>query len=175
LLAVRYGGKEDTNWSDGLLISILVRYPEIATINFDPIEHVLKFAFISSQALKTEQLSATAIEGKVLDSIEVFNLLEGRKVKMSAISYLDCDQLTIIEVQRDIDTLAQEEISLIVQLIREFLGDNLVTETDEFVFEDDPVLQEEIIEYMLESMKRANGDRHLFAFREEGRVMVFNK
>jgi len=172
-LAVRYGGKEDTNWSDGLLISILVRYPEIATINFDPIGHVLKFAFISSQALKPEQLSA--IEEKVLDSIEVFNLLEGRKVKMSAISYLDCDQLTIIEAQRDIDTLAQEEISLIVQLVREFLGNNLVTETEEFIFEDDPVLQEEIIEYMLEGMKGAHGDRRLFAFREEGRVLVFNK
>lgn len=172
-MAVRYGGKEDTNWSDGLLISILVHYPEIATINFDPIGHVLKFAFISSQALKAEQLSIA--EERVLDSIEVFNLLEGRKVKMSAISYLDCDQLTIIEVQRDIDTLAQEEISLIVQLVREFLGNNLVTETEEFVFEGDPVLQEEIIEYMLEGLKGAHGDKHLFAFREEGRVLVFNK
>ncbi|MFA5383247.1 MAG: hypothetical protein WC364_01015 [Eubacteriales bacterium] len=173
LLTVRPGGKENVNWNDGLLISILVRYPEIATINFDPVGHYLKFSFISSTVLEPEYFDR--IKKQAVDSLEVFNHLEGRKTNVVEINRLDCDQLNIIEVQRDLDTLAHEEIALIVKLARMLLGENLVTENADSNLDDDQFFQEEIIEYMLESMKGSNSEKSLFAFREEDRVLVFNK
>ncbi|OAT86697.1 hypothetical protein [Desulfotomaculum copahuensis] len=172
-MGVAYSGKEDVTDSVGLLISILVRYPEVATINFDPDRQVLKFTFISSQVLVPADMGE--IKEKLLDSIAVFNILENRETRLSRIDCQVCEQLTMIEVQRDVETLVQEEIALIVQLLRLQLDRHLVTDDNEPLFEEDLLIQEEIIEHMLESIRDASGDKYLFAFREEGRVLVFNK
>ena len=159
--------------SVGLLISILVRYPEVATINFEPDKQILNFTFIISRPLGEAEL--TGMETILMDSIEVFNALEGRETGMVALKYQAGDQLTLIEVQRDVDTLILEEISLIVDLFRQHLQPGLVTEIYEPLFEDDMLMQEEIIDHMLESVREQVEEKYLYAFREEGRVLVFNK
>lgn len=167
------GGREELTDSVGLLISILVRYPEVSTINFDPGKQLLKFTFIYSQVLGDNELAS--LKGKLLDSIEAYNLLEGKETLLIAINHNVCDNLTMIEVQRDVHSLAQEEITLIVELFRQYLNSNLVTEENERLFEEDIIAQEEMIEHMLQCIKGSAENKYLFAFREEGRVLVFNK
>lgn len=173
MLGVQYKGREDVTDSVGLLISILVRYPEVATIKYDPGDHVLKFTFISAGVVGDDKLDT--IKDNLINSIEVFNLLEGKKIRVSKINCQICDNLTTVEVQRDVDTLVQEEIALIVELIHQLMENDLVTEGNDILYEEDLIIQEEIIEHMLESVKGTAGDKNLFAFREEGRVLVFNK
>lgn len=173
VLGVHYKGREDVTDSVGLLISILVRYPEVATINYDPGDHVLKFTFISARILEPDKLHA--INENLLNSIEVFNILEGKEIRVSKISHQVCDHLTMVEVHRDVDTLVQEEIALIVELFHQYLEGDLMAEENDNLFEEDLLIQEEIIEHMLQSVKGTAGDKNLFAFREEGRVLVFNK
>lgn len=173
-LGVHYkGNRNDLTDSVGLLISILVRYPEVATINFDPERHFLKFTFIYSQVLEDNELDF--LKEKIKDSIEVYNLLEGKETILVSINHQVCDNLTLIEVQRDVDSLAQEEITLIVELFHQHLNTNLVTEENESLIEEEMIAQEEMIEHMLESIKGSTQNKYLFAFREEGRVLVFNK
>ena len=121
--------KEDVTDSVGLLISILVRYPEVATINYEPEKQILKFNFISARNIEEKEISR--MKALVLDSIEVFNFLEGRQTGVVALNHQAIDQLTLIEVQRDMDTLVQEEISMIVDLFRQHLLPSLVTEINE--------------------------------------------
>lgn len=170
---VEYGGMEDVTDSVGLLISILVRYPEVATINFDPSRQILQFTFIASRVLEPAELDR--LRETVLDSIAAFNLLENRQAAVSSIDCQVYEQLTMVEVRRDVRTLVQEEIALVVQLLRRHLDRDLVAETGESLVEEDLLIQEEIIEHMLENIKGSGEDKHLFAFREEGRVLVFNK
>jgi len=173
-LGFRYKANRDAvTDSVGLLISILVRYPEVATINFDPEKQLLKFTFMYSKVLGDNELEN--LKQRLMDSIEVYNFLEEKDTRMVSLSHQICDNLTLIEVQRDVDTLAQEEIALIVELFRQHLNANLVTEENEQLIEEDLIAQEEIIEHMLESIKCSNQDKFLFAFREEGKVLVFNK
>ena len=169
----RYKGREDVTDSVGLLISILVRYPEVATINFDPVQRVLKFTFAVSRVL--DALEMEIISQKLLDSIEVLNKLEGKAARLSLVDRQECDSFTMIEIQRDVETLVQEEIALIVELFRQNLENSLITDETQSLYEEDLLMQEEIIERMLESVKGFAGDKKLFAFREEGRVLVFNK
>ena len=173
-LGFRYkGNRDNVTDSVGLLISILVRYPEVATINFDPENHLLKFTFIYLQVLGNNELEN--IKEKLMDSIEVYNLLEGKETRLVALDHQICGNLTLLEVQRDVDTLVQEEITLIVELFHQHLNTNLVREDNEQLIEEDLLAQEEMIEHMLESIKGSTQDKFLFAFREEGRVLVFNK
>ncbi|TEB16629.1 hypothetical protein Psfp_01239 [Pelotomaculum sp. FP] len=174
VLAFRYkGNRGNVTDSVGLLISILVRYPEVATINFDPENHLLKFTFIYSQSLGKNELDN--LHDKLMDSIEVYNLLEGKEPKFVSLNHQVCSNLTMIEIQRDVDTLVQEEITLIVNLFHQYLHNNLVTEDNEQLVEEDLIAQDELIEHMLENIKCSKQEKSLFAFREEGRVLVFNK
>jgi hypothetical protein len=173
-LGFRYkGNRNNVTDSVGLLISILLRYPEVATINFDPDHHLLKFTFIYLQVLGNNELKT--IKEKLLDSIEVYNHLEGKETRFVSLTHQVCGNLTLLEVQRDVDTLAQEEITLIVELFRQHLNTNLVTEDNEQLIEEDLLAQEEMIDHMLEIIKDSTEDKCLFAFREEGKVLVFNK
>lgn len=174
VLTFRYkGNRGNVTDSVGLLISILVRYPEVATINFDPENHLLKFTFIYSQVIGKDELDN--LHDKLLDSIEIYNLLEGKEPKFISLNHQVCSNLTMIEIQRDVDTLVQEEITLIVSLFHQYLHTNLVTEENEQFVEEDLIAQEELIEHMLENIKCSTQEKSLFAFREEGRVLVFNK
>ena len=169
----RYKGREDVTDSVGLLISILVCYPEVATINFDPAQRVLKFTFAISRVLDTMEMDI--ISRKLLESIEVLNKLQGKVARLSLVDRPECGSFTLVEIQRDVETLVQEEIALIVELFRQNLESSLITDEAQSLYEEDLLMQEEIIERMLESVKGFAGDKKLFAFREEGRVLVFNK
>ncbi|MDF9407432.1 MAG: hypothetical protein A4E52_01297 [Pelotomaculum sp. PtaB.Bin013] len=173
-MGVCYKGKNnDVNSSVGLLISILVCYPEVAAINFDPEKQLLRFTFMYSKVLIDNELND--LKARLLSSIEVYNLLEGKDNNVILLNSQICDNLTIIEVQRDVNTLVQEEITLIVELFRQYFNNNLVTEGYDYYIEEEIVAQEEMIGHMLERMKGTSQDKYLFAFREEGKVLVFDK
>ncbi|GAB6157549.1 hypothetical protein JCM39194_07490 [Desulfotomaculum varum] len=169
----RYKGKEDLTNSVSLLISILIRYPEVARINFDPEHNLLKFTFMYAGILQENEI--TQLKAKIISSIEVYHVLEGKKPRVVNLAYEISDALTMIEIERDVDTLVQEEITLMVELFRRYVHESLVTEESDLPTDEDLLVQEELIEHMLESIKRKSETKKLYAFREEGRVLVFNK
>lgn len=169
-----YSGKNsDSNGSVGLLISILVCYPEVSAINFDPQKQLLRFTFICSKILADDQLDV--LKDKLFSSIEVFSQLESREGAEVSLDSQVCDNFTVIEVRRDVHTLSREEITLIVELFRQSFNNSLIVEGYDKYIEEEIVMQEEMIGHMLERMKGANQEKRLFAFREEGRVLVFDK
>lgn len=172
-MAFRYKVKDNITDGVGLLISILVRYPEVATIDFDPEGQVLKFNFIASRNLDSDEIKVFSL--RLLDSIEAFNILENKDARLSLIDHQECGCYTMIEIRRDVETLVREEIALIVGLFREHLDNSLITDENQPLYEEDLQIQEEIIEQMLECIKGNVGGKKLFAYRDEGRVLVFNK
>ena len=69
---------ESTANSVSLLISILVRYPEIATVNFDPEGKILKFTFMTSSPVSSEKWNDFCY--KLNESVEVYSSLVHRGV-----------------------------------------------------------------------------------------------
>ncbi len=166
---------DSTANSASLLISILVRYPEIATVNFVPEGKILKFTFITSSAI-SDQLWETFCHG-LYESVEVYASLVHRGTPRVKAERLEFDSVSIVEISRDVATLTQEEISLIIELARSALGSELITEghDGDGEFEEELVYQDEIIETMLDDLRESVQQRKLIGFREEGRVLVFNK
>lgn len=157
----------------GLFISILTRYSEIGTLNYDPKTRVLDLTFILAQIYEDTWFS------KCIDnlsaSLETFNSFEGRTPRVLTINYTTYENFTVVEVQRDVETLSQSEISLIVSLMRQQFVADLVTEESGDFGEEELILQEELIGHMLEDIKSTIPEEKLIAFREQGRVLVFNK
>ncbi len=172
-MGLMYKRKEQVTDGVGLLISLLVRYPEVASINFEPDQQVIKFKFFVAKTMCDDEMAL--FEKQMTDSIEVFHKLRGKPVKLSVVRYQHFDNYTMIEIRRDVETLVREEIDLIITLFWQNFKNSLVQDDNGNVYEEDIILQEEIIDHMLEIVKDCTVDKKLFAFREEGRVLVFNK
>lgn len=172
-MRTRYEDKDDVTDGVGLLISILVRYPEVSVINYDPCKQMFRFNFICSQVIDEQEFAD--FKKYFLDCIQSFNYLEGKDANLIEISHQVYDDLTLLEIKRDVGSLAQEEISLAVQIVCQYWRGNLVSDFNDTFMEEDLIVQEEMIEHMLESVKGSVEDKYLYAFREEGRVIVFNK
>ena len=172
-LGKRHRSGDETGDSVNLLTSILVRYPEVATINFDPDQQLLTFTFILSRPIPGN--GVVSLRDKLLASIDVFNWLDGRSVRYATVVHLPGEQLTRLEVKRDVESLEREEIGLIVEILRQYLKNDLVTEANEPLAGEDALFQEEVIDQSLQVLKETSGVKCLFAFRDEGRVLVFDK
>jgi len=163
--------------SDGvnLLVSILLRYPEIGTVSFDPEEHCLKFKIMLS-ALPTDDEFLT-IKNLIIDSITAYNMLEGfpSKMRIYELELSPHGQVGIINISRDIYTISKDEITLLTTLLRDHLTNYLIIEMNDTLSENDFQLQEDVIEDMLEKIKYYPKLSQLIGIREESRILVFNK
>ncbi len=159
--------------SMSLIVSLLVRYPGIATINFDPVQKSLGFTFAVARPLSQEEFEGFA--ATVKDSLAAVAALAGRAPNMLDLGLSDHDGISFLEVKRDIDTLMPEEIALLTSLIDQEFDGELVREQDDSLEEEDQAIQEEMIEHMLEDLKDSRQEKKLIGFREDGRVLVFNR
>lgn len=157
--------------SVGLLVSILVRYPEVGTINVDEAEQLLKFKFfLTKEASDLEQYCE-----QLKTSLQLFNQLEGRTCRVCSLDFRQEDGVVVFEVKRDIETVTQNELNLLVDLFRQYFFDTLVSDQGEEVPEEELLMQDELIRHMLENLRTNRLDKSVLALREEGRVLVFNK
>ena len=157
-----------------LLVSILIRHPEIATLNFDPQNKQLQFTYIINKHLthaKEKLLSA-----KIKEAISVYHHLE----QVSDAAYVDVYWRNVVDfsylmIVRDLAEFTLAELGFINELVQEQVPDLLPADSNEKLWSEEPYLQEEIIGYALEDIKGDAFDKKVVVFREEGRVMVFSK
>lgn len=173
LLSVKYKNGDDVSDSIGLLISILVRYPEVGSINFDPLSHELRLTFILSGNLENNKIQET--KQLIVDSVDTYHQLEKIRPQVFVFEWYNNDNYTIVDVKRDVDTLSRNEISFLMELFDAHFQNILIAENNEELWEEDLQIQEEMIGHMLEGIKNGMPDKKLIAYREEGKVLVFNK
>lgn len=163
----------DVSDSVGLLISILIRYPEVATIYYDPKAETMKFTFIYNTS-DSFDAGAECIR-EIKEHLIVYHKLEQKRVRVYDLVEHEYEKVSMLEITRDIKSLSQDELALIISLVTDSLGDDLVSEDSENLLEEDLQMQEELIGHMLDSLQYNKQEKNLIAFREEGKVMVFNK
>lgn len=156
-----------------LLVSLLIRYPEIGTAGFEPQNHCIKFKFMLSAIPSPSEFSAT--KQLLVDSIAAYHLLEGLKLTVSEILLSTYDQVAIISIVRDVHTISKDEIALMITILRQELENYLITDHNNSLAEEDLLLQEEVIEEMLENIKMYHKLHSIIGIRENGRVLVFSK
>jgi len=161
--------------SDGvnLLISILISYPEIGTVSFDPQYNQLKLKFMLSAIPSADEFSN--IKHLLIDSIAAYNMLEGLPLQTAEIQLDTHDKVAMFSIIRDVQTLSKNEITMIITLLREKLQDYLILDFNVSLSAEDLLSQEEVIETMLENLKQQSLLHGLIGIRENSRVLVFNK
>lgn len=167
--------REDIDISDSvnLLISILVRYPEIATIRFDSNKKMMKLTFMVSEPMAESVF--TQLRQTILESIDVYQMLQGTADSATDIKMAVYDGVTVITLYRDINTFSKGEIAMTITLLRDHCREKLIIDRNDAVPEEELVMQEQMIDSMLEQVKGVQSVTSFVGIREDGRVLVFNK
>lgn len=159
-------GTPFSSFGTGLLIAILLRYPEIGSISCNQEEQVLNIKFPVKGPYPFDGLRET-----LLDAWAVFNQIERRSVKVCRIERTT-QEVEILVLTRDLATLTFAEMNLSVQIIKAALGKQLIIE-EPVLGEEDRIFQEDMIIQSLAAMRSRGAENSLTALREEGRVLVF--
>lgn len=167
--------------SVNLLMSILVRYPEIATVRFDPRGRCLKFTLIIRKHAgkpgreRSFRKLLDIFETKLRESLSSYQSLIDIEPSQFEVDKTEAGNFCIITIRRDVMTLTHDEISLIIDLANDVFARNLVVDHEAALMEEERMAQDEMIANMLDDLRESREGAKLIGFREEGRVVIFNK
>ena len=151
----------------GLLTSILMRYPEVGSVHYWREQHSLKLTFLVSQ-----DQDVTPLQEHLKPALELFHQLEGQKMRIFDIACRSEESVCVITISRDVDSLTQREVGLIVELLKRKYKHQLVYD-EMYLLEEEQIYQEQMITQMLTSIQSNDINKNVVALREEGRVLVF--
>lgn len=151
----------------GLLTSILMRYSEVGSVHYWREEHALKFTF-----MVTQEQDVKALQELLKPALEFFHQLEGQRMRIFDIACRSDEGFSVITITRDVDSMSQREVGLIVELLKRKY-DHLLVYDEMYLPEDEQIYQEEMISQMLSSIQSNDINKNVVALREEGRVLVF--
>ncbi|NLC10623.1 MAG: hypothetical protein GX767_00025 [Firmicutes bacterium] len=150
-----------------LLISILVHYPEIFTIYYDLVQKKCKLSYMINKPLWGNKY--INFKRHFFDSFNLYFDLLGTNNTAPVIKKIIFSTMALLELSWHTQNLSMGEINLINELI--------VNEFEKSICSDERYLhtnQGELVEYLL-PYRRENKEKHLFAFRDAGRVYVYDK
>lgn len=156
-----------------LLISMLVRYPEVARVNYDPRQQTVRMGLLIAGGLSDSEFEK--VQRELNDTIDVYKMLDQRQPLLVEINRDAYGDLTALSVTRDVHTFTPEEIYTVVEFFRERFQGRLVSEYPDYVGEDEMIAQDEMIQEALADLHAGRSGKNLIAIREEGRVIVFRK
>ncbi|MBB5335354.1 hypothetical protein [Pectinatus brassicae] len=164
--------EENTVNMDGvnLLVSILLRYPEIGTISFDPETTCLKITFTLDKMVVSDEFEN--FKTLLTNSISAYHYLENIQDAKVSINTDIQENTLFMHILRDMDTVSQNEIKLISTLMNEHFGDAIIKGSTNST--ENESMQEDIIDHMLGSVKLNHVSERIIGIWEEGRVLVFN-
>lgn len=171
--AVAVPAHEGSSLQATLLISLLLRFPEIGSVRFLPEDGRIAFTFLLRQA--KGHVCLAAFERSVHAHLDAFSRVNGGRTGFVSVEFKTYGELSIVEVVREVASFSRHELSLLISLIRDCFGEALVVETVESLRVDEQIAEEELIDDILEDVRVSGPWRELMGFRDAGRVLVFNK
>ena len=156
----------------GLIIALLVRFPHVATLVSHPAEGTLTLSFAVARRL--DPATERSVREVVLEHVRSFTELSGETTDALEVVCEVDERLSFIRVTRDARSLPREELQMLTGLLADRFGDALlVSPAADDGLEDDPVAQDELVEYALEALRDPSQQKSLVGFREEKRVLVY--
>ena len=157
-----------------LLISLLVRFPEILTIHYNLKEATFKLSFMLKASLEPARYAIFRKNfSKCLDAY--YKMLQ-LKSRPPAIHQKPIHNWTLLQVIFHKKNISFEEITLANNMIFNEFNKEIIMDNrgNSFTCDDREAFGEDFAAYLLPERKK-RGENNLFAFREAGKVYVFDK
>lgn len=158
-----------------MIINLLVRFPDIFTITYNLDSSSCCLSYMIKQEIKKDEY--ITFRRQLEENLEAYHFFKKKEHHKPTVRKKTFRGLTQLEIGLYEDRLLNDEISLVTRFIRDLFGSNLIGEIrpeEADLGEDTPGETNELMEYLLN--RSHGGDvKNLFAFRDSGKVYVFDK
>lgn len=157
----------------GLLVALLLHYPELDSVRVHPAEETLTLSFFLREPLEYKAYQEMVDE--VDHNLRLLSYIEGRRTPRTIhIRQRKEASLPIIDIHRDIHTLTADEFPVLFDCLKKHLA--------RFLFAEDIVPSAHLLGYdnevsisqALDSTKMAQPQAVLVGVRDAERVLVFS-
>lgn len=165
---------EDGEREAGLLVALLVKFPEIGALRVSPKESTLRLTFLlDGSAIVHQPFNEEDFHQRLTRSLDMLSRLAGEKRREIEIEFDHYDDLFVMHIIRELETLTYEEFPIILGVLAEYFGDMIIVDqeghTPPFHEGDDLFLT-----HTFKHLSAAEAET-LIGFRDGDRVLVFNE
>lgn len=151
------------------LVSLLLHYWQIGTAVYDPNRGQVKMIFFSKISIHNEFAN---FKNKILNHLAAHRNLVGSKFNQDFdIGLVEEFGITRIIVTRSLDLFFSKEITIIIELLTEFLNSNLLVDSDWMMNMDWVSLTD--IDQLILDIKNDPNDHKLTGIRSNDRVAIY--
>lgn len=154
----------------GTLIAVLMRYPEVSSVQCAPEEKTIQVSFVICGTIGPA--SWDGLHEDVLFSLTHYRQMTKRPLTTIQFAMQVSGDVTTVELVRDTQTVSVEEVGILIEILREQANLTVLFDPHDLL-EEDLMVQEETIQERLETLVE-EGSGQLVAMRDEGRVLIFN-
>jgi hypothetical protein len=154
----------------GTLIAVLMRYPEVSSVQCNPEAKSLQVTFVLRGAVDSAKWQD--VRDEAMTALTIYRDMTKRPVQSIELTCEASGDVTTLELTRDTDTVSVEEIGILIEILRDH-ADFTVLYDPHDLLEEDMMVQEETIQERLQTLIQ-EGSGQLVAMRDEGRVLIFN-
>ncbi|GIM47882.1 hypothetical protein DNHGIG_34310 [Collibacillus ludicampi] len=154
-----------------LLISMLIRYPQVSTIRFVHKGKFVILTFLLNGFIEEETFQKFL--SKVKDYFVAMQEFDHTVNKWGTFSRSVLNEVTFITYTQSLNHLSLSEIRLVTALIQEHFESYILLDPIELRMEDMEA-QDEVIEHLLHHQEGITEEQDLVAYRDGGKVFVYN-
>lgn len=160
-----------------VLIATILRYPEVASVTFDPFAREVRSQFLVRRVLSESEREA--VRERVTDALSAYAALERKTEANQELRVTPGDGVTTVAATWRADDLEPQEIGLLIEFLRDQVGDDLLIDAEPMASgedggEEELYMGEELIAEKIADLTRLRGERRLVACRDEGRLIVYH-
>ncbi len=161
---------EETS-SVNMLIYLLLRYPQIIFINYNLAKNLFCISFMLKEKLETERY--ITFRKSFSECLVTFKEIVGVN-HSTGIKRKNVDGRTLLQITWKNKNISIEEVNLVSSLVLKEFHRELIIESRKENYIPKNNDEGEAYEY-LQTRRKEREEENLFAFREAGRVYVFDK
>jgi hypothetical protein len=156
----------------GLVVALLVRCAEIATIASHPRAGTIVLTFVVRRRI--DRTEAGALEESVAEHVRSLLDVEGEEALAPAVSCESDDGVTFVRVACQARTFNRSTLAMLRALFADRYGDALLTSpVQDDASDEDQASADELIDGAIEALRDSSRQKSLVGVREEKRVLVY--
>ncbi|WP_018133376.1 hypothetical protein [Effusibacillus pohliae] len=155
-----------------LLVSMLIRYPEVASVRYEPDSQSLIFSFFLQGNLDGGKREACTQD--LIAHFAACAELDRDFSPIGKLQFTPLEDITLLTYQQSIQRICAGEICLLTSVLRNHFANEVALEPL-LVDDDMKDVQDELIDRLLGHRDILVEDRPIIAYREGGKVFVYNR
>mgnify|MGYP000067481569 CR=1 FL=1 len=154
-----------------LFISIFLAYSELHAVRYDSDNDILSWQIAVQGEVDADQERDWL--ARINQCMDLYHKMAGIKATIAQVYVQRLNEVTLLHFERDMSTMSEGEIGLLLNLTRDIISNRIICETGDSITEEP--FKDKVKQNLLRRISKDEAKHQFLAFRKQGRVLVFQK